>query len=138
MEGKFRLAQELEAQDVGIATLRWMCHPASTGARQLTVVEATLAPGKGHSFHQHPDQEEMVYVVSGKVEQWVGRERRILGPGDAAFMPAGTVHASFCAGDGEARLLAVFGPSIGSGFETIEMAEEAPWNTLRVAEPVAG
>ena len=138
MEGKFRSAHEFETQDVGIATLRWMCHPASTGARQLTVVEATLAPGKGHSFHQHPDQEEMVYIVSGQVEQWVGRERRILDPGDAAFMPAGTVHASFNAGDSDARLLAIFGPSVGTGFDTIEMAGEAPWNTLRVTERVPG
>ena len=138
MEGKFRLAQELEGQDVGIATLRWMCHPASTGARQLTIVEATFAPGQGHSFHQHPEQEEMVYIVSGKVEQWIERERRILGPGDAAFMPAGTVHASFNASDGESRLLAVFGPSVGTGFDTIEMAGDAPWSTLRAAKPVAG
>ena len=46
-------------------------------------------------------------------------------------MPAGTVHASFNAGDGEARLLAVFGPSVGTGFDTIDMAGDAPWSTLR-------
>ena len=54
-----------------------------------------------------------------------------LEPGDAAFMPAGTVHASFNAGDTRPRLLAVFGPGVGSGFDTIDMAGEAPWNTLR-------
>ena len=53
-------------------------------------------------------------------------------------MPAGTVHASFNAGDGEARLLAVFGPCVGAGFDTIDMAGDAPWSTLRAAEPVAG
>ena len=137
MEGSLGPAHETETQDVGIATLRWMCHPASTGARQLTVAEATSA-GRGHSFHRHPDQEETIYVVSGRVEQWIERERRILDPGDAAFMPPGTVHASFNASDGDARLLAIFGPSAGGGFDTIEMAGEAPWSTLRVTERVPG
>ena len=59
-------------------------------------------------------------------------------PGDAAFMPAGTIHASFNPSDGESRLLAVFGPSVGAGFDTIEMAAEAPWDTLRVTERVSG
>jgi quercetin dioxygenase-like cupin family protein len=135
MNGMFRLAQDVETQDVGIATIRWVSHPASTAAAQMTFVEAVFAPGQGHSFHKHPDQEEVVYVVSGQIEQWVGRERRILGPGDAAFMPAGTVHASFNAADGESRLIAVFGPCVGAGFETTEMAGEAPWNALR-PEPV--
>lgn len=131
MDGKFRLGEEVETQDVGFATLRMMCHPAATGARQLLMVDATFDSGQGHNFHQHPNQEEIIYVLSGRIEQWIDKERRVLGPGDAAFLPAGTVHASFNVGDGEARLLAVFGPCIGAGFETIDLAEEAPWNALR-------
>jgi quercetin dioxygenase-like cupin family protein len=138
MEGKFRFGEEVETQDVGFATLRMMCHPASTDARQLLMVDATFASGQGHNFHHHPNQEELIYVLSGRIEQWIGTERRVLGPGDAAFLPPGTPHASFNIGDGEARLLAVFGPCIGTGFETTELAGEAPWNTLRVAGAVAG
>ena len=132
MNGTFRHGERARGrQERSGSAIRWICHPASTGAKQLTVVGATLAPGQGHGFHQHPDQEEVIYVLSGKVEQWVDRERRILGPGDACFIPAGMVHASFHAGDGDARLLAIFGPSVGSGFDTIEMSGEAPWSTLR-------
>ena len=75
----------------------------------------TLAPGQAHAFHRHPAQEEVIYVLSGTVEQWVDRDMRVLGPGDACFIPAGMVHASFHAGDGDARILAIFGPSVGSG-----------------------
>jgi quercetin dioxygenase-like cupin family protein len=135
MNGTFRMANDLEgdrnAQDLAI---RWICHPASTDAKQLTVVGATLAPGQGHAFHRHPAQEEVIYVLSGTVEQWVDRDMRVLGPGDACFIPAGMVHASFHAGAGDARILTIFGPSVGSGFDTIEMSGEAPWSTLR---PVA-
>lgn len=44
---------------------RWVSHPASTGAKLTTVIEATIRPGQGHSFHRHPDQEEVVYIIAG-------------------------------------------------------------------------
>ena len=64
---------------------RWLSNPPATGAKQLTVINVTLAPGKGHNFHKHPDQEEVIYVVAGQVEQWVDREKRMLGPGNCAL-----------------------------------------------------
>lgn len=115
-----------------------MCHPDSTGARQLTVIEGVFAPGQGHGFHRHPGQEELIYVLSGRIEHWMEHDRRILGAGDSAFMPAGIVHACFNAGDGEARLLAILGPSAGdSGLDMVDMSGEAPWSEVR-AQPVAG
>ncbi len=69
------------ATQVNRTALDWLSHPPSTGAKQLTVFEATLAPGKGHSYHKHPDQEEVLYVVSGEIEQWIDQEQRFLGPG---------------------------------------------------------
>ena len=102
------------------------------------MLEGRFAPGQGHSFHKHPDQEEILYIVAGKVELWIGRERRILEPGEAAFMPAGTVHAAFNAADTNSRLLAILGPSVGdAGIEMVDVSGEAPWSMLR-AEPVAG
>ena len=80
------------------------------------MIDATLAPGEGHAFHQHPRQEEVFYVIAGRIEQWIDRERRILGPGDAAFVPPGVVHATFNAGEAEARMLAILGPCVGDGF----------------------
>jgi quercetin dioxygenase-like cupin family protein len=73
----------------------------------------------------------VVFVIAGKVEQWVENEKRLLSFGDAAFIPAGMVHASFNAGEGDARLVAIFGPSIGDGFETIDNSGEAKWKELR-------
>jgi hypothetical protein len=42
------------------------------------------------------------------------------------------VHASFNAGDGEAKLAAILGPCVGDvGYVSVEMGDEAPWNGLR-------
>ena len=96
--------------------------------------QAIITPSQGHSFHKHPDQEEVIYVLVGEVEQWLDRDKRILRPGDSVFIPAGMVHASFNTGERDATILAVFGPSVGEGgIEAVEVADEAPWNGLRVA-----
>jgi quercetin dioxygenase-like cupin family protein len=131
MVDTFRIADEIRAYQSDWIARRWVSHPASTGTKMLAVAEATIAPGKGHGFHKHLDQEEVIYVLAGQIEQWVDREKRLLVPGDAAFMPAGMVHASFNAGDGEARLLAIFGPCVGEGFETVEVGDDPRWKDLR-------
>lgn len=132
MGGLFRIAEQVERIPRDWGTIALLCHPPSTGARQLTVGEAIITPGQGHSFHKHPDQEELIYVLAGEVEQWLEREKRILRPGDSVFIPAGMVHASFNAGESDATILAVFGPSAGEGgIEAVEVAGEAPWSALR-------
>ena len=132
MSGKFVIRSEVPADALDWGQLRWLCNPPSTGAKDLTVIDVTLKPGKGHDFHKHPDQEEVIVVVSGQVEQWLDREKRVLGPGDSVFIPAGVVHASFNAGTAEAKLAAILGPCVGDiGYVSVEVAAEAPWNTLR-------
>ena len=132
MTRRFAIAKDVAPEILDWGQLRWMSNPPSTGAGQLTVIDVRLSPGKGHDFHKHPDQEEVILVVAGKVEQWVDREKRILGPGDSAFIPADVVHASFNIGDGEAKIAAILGPCVGEiGYELVDVAGDAPWNTLR-------
>jgi quercetin dioxygenase-like cupin family protein len=132
VSGMFRIADKVERTPRDWGEVALLCHPPSTGAKQLTVGEAVIIPGQGHSFHKHPDQEEVIYVLTGEVEQWLDRDKRILRPGDSVFIPAGMVHASFNAGERDAIILAIFGPSAGEGgIEAIEVAGEAPWNALR-------
>ena len=114
--------------------LGWLCGPQVSGAGQLTVLEATLLSGRGHSFHKHPDQEEVLYVVEGTVEQWLEQEKRELKAGDSAFIPAGMVHASSHAGSGPAKFVAILGPCVGdTGYVSVEVDGETPWSTLRAA-----
>ncbi len=132
MQRRFTIASETEPEALDWGRLRWLCNPPTPGAMDLTVIDVTLLPGKGHDFHRHPDQEEVILCVSGSVEQWVDREKRILGPGDSAFIPADVVHASFNVGAAEAKVVAILGPCRGAiGYEVVEMGGEAPWSTLR-------
>ena len=133
MSGKFTPAGEAVRQQLEWGSLGWCSRPADTGAEKLVVIEVTLAPGGGHAFHKHPQQEEVIYVIAGQVEQWREEEKRTLTPGDSVFLPAGTVHASFNKSDRDAKLLAILAPSVGGddGYEVVEVADQAPWNGLQ-------
>jgi len=132
MQGKFVIAKKTEVKVDDFGTSSWLSNPPSTGTRQLTVIDVNLDPGKGHNFHKHPDQEEVILVITGEVEQWIDREKRILGSGDCAFIPAGVVHASFNAGQNRAKIIAILGPCVGPiGYELVDLANDALWRTLR-------
>jgi quercetin dioxygenase-like cupin family protein len=131
MKSRFVVASETRPDSVYFGSISFLSHPASTGARHVTAMEATVTPGQGHDFHKHPDQEEVIYVAAGTLEQWIGREKRILAAGDAVVIPPGVVHASFNAGSDDLRLVVFFAPCVGEGFEAVEVAGEAPWRDLR-------
>lgn len=131
--GKFCLAKDIETIAIPFGSIRRVVRPSDTGARQIVLLEGEILPGQGHAFHQHPHQEEVIYVLSGRIEQWLEDQKLLLEAGDAIFVAPGTIHASFNAGQTKARILAVFGPCVGDGFETIEVADKSPWKDLRAA-----
>jgi quercetin dioxygenase-like cupin family protein len=127
----FKRASEIarERHDWGVFAA--VSSPAD-GAERIMTVEATFLPGKAHDFHRHPNQEEVIYVLEGELEQWVEGERRVLGPGDAVVIPPAVVHASFNLGDEPAKIIAVLSPCVGeAGYEVEELAGEEPWRSLR-------
>jgi len=132
MAGKFILAAGVEREQLAWGSLGWLSRPATTGAQQLVVIEVTLAPGHGHNFHKHPDQEEVIYVIEGAVEQWLEQEKRLLTPGDSIYIPANVVHASFNVADAPAKLLAILAPCVtAAGYVSVEVGDQAPWDGLR-------
>lgn len=132
MAGTFVKRAALQQTHLDWGSTTFVSNPATTSAKQLTVMEVTLTPGNGHNFHKHPGQEEVIYVIEGAIEQWLESERSELGPGEAVFIPADVVHASFNTGQTTAKLHVTLSPCVGeSGYEVVDVAGEAPWNGLR-------
>ncbi len=105
-----------------------------TGSAQLVVMDVAVRPGEGHAFHRHPSQEEMIIVKAGQVEQWLEEEKETLRAGDAVYIDADVVHASFNTGGETAHLQVVLAPVIASeatGYEVVDVSGEAPWASLR-------
>lgn len=132
MNGKFISASTMERDYLDWGVMGWASRPATTGARALVVIEVTLESGQGHAFHKHPQQEEVIYVINGTIEQWVEQENQQLTAGDSVFIGADVVHASFNNSERAAKLLAILGPAIGEeGYALVDVFEEEPWRSLR-------
>ena len=132
MTGKFISSREVKREQVDWGSLAWFSSPVASAAKNLVVLEVNLRPAGGHNFHKHTDQEEVIYVLEGEIEQWVDREKRILRPGDSAFIGAGVVHASFNISDLNAKILAILGPCVGAeGYELVDVSRQEPWAHLK-------
>ena len=129
----FKAAAEIDRQDMDWGVFAPVSSPRD-GLAAIVTIEAAFLPGKCHDFHRHPGQEEVIYVLAGRIEQWVERERRVLEAGDAALVPASAVHGSFNDGDGPAKILATLSPVVGEdGYGVEDMSGEEPWASLRGA-----
>ena len=89
-----------------------------------------MPAGKSHAFHRHPAMEEVLYVLSGRAEQWVGREKRILSAGETAHVPKNEVHGTYNVFDEPVVFLAILSPAVFEGPALVDVSGEEPWRSL--------
>lgn len=131
----FICVEDVEWEEMDWGDMGWVMRPANVPeGSKLCALDVKLEPGMGHDFHTHPNQEEIILLRSGSVEQWIKGERKQLTAGDACFVPMNAVHATFVDPDADepARLFVVLGPSHGlDGYEAVDVSTEEPWASLR-------
>ena len=64
---------------------------AQTGTMQLCIFDQWCAPGLGAPTHLHA-VEEVLSVIAGRAEIWVGDDRRMVEAGQSVIIPAGHKH----------------------------------------------
>ena len=114
----------------------WLCRPDLVAAEKLLLVRANMAPGHCHPFHFHPHREEIIHVIYGRAEQWVGDEFRILGPGEIAHIPPGTIHGTFNPYKEPLVFLAILSPAKlpdeqAQAPDPTDVGTQEPWASLR-------
>ncbi len=109
----------------------WLVRPDIVPARELLMVRANMEPGRSHPFHTHPTREEIIYILSGRAEQWCGKDRRILGPGEMVLIPKGEVHGTYNPFRERLVFLAILSPSHADEPGVVDVSSEAPWAGLR-------
>ena len=132
MNGRFITQDDIARETFEWGETGWISRPSFTGSTALCVMDVTIAPGGGHAFHRHPEQEEIIWVREGRIEQWLEQDKHELGPGEAVYIPRDVVHASFNIGDETAKLSVILTPTAGEdGYSVIDVAGEEPWSSLR-------
>jgi quercetin dioxygenase-like cupin family protein len=114
----------------------WLCRPDLVEAEKLLLVRANMEPMHCHPFHFHPHREEIIYVIDGRAEQWVGSEHRILHAGEMAHIPAGTIHATYNPHAEPLVFLAILSPAklpddLAAAPDPSDVSAQEPWASLR-------
>lgn len=76
--------------------------------QQLMISHVTFAANAVAPAHQHL-QEQMSYVVEGRLEFQVGHKKQVIGPGDAVTIPGNVPHSAVAFEEG-CTCIDVFSP----------------------------
>lgn len=130
MHTHFVTAGNVEHGDFPWCHVEWMSKPEIVGAKDILLVRATFPPGQAHRFHTHPGREEVIYILEGSAEQWVGSEKRLLKVGEMAHIPRNTPHATYNRAGSVLKFLAILSPVEAPGEFAVDVFEEEPWRSL--------
>ena len=101
--------------NLGKLTIRYLIDGSQTGTMgmfELTVLPDANVPPP----HSHSNNEEIVYVLEGKLRYSVGGNKRDLLPGESMHTPKGVVHEFSNPFPELARALIVLSPDIGAQY----------------------
>ena len=86
--------------------------PAAAGGDTMTFGMVVLQPGKGHARHNHPDADEILFILSGEGEQMLD-DRPAVGirPGAMIYIPRGVFHSTMNTGWEPLRFVVVYAPA---------------------------
>ena len=113
----------------------WLCRSDVVANEHLLLVRANMDSFRSHPFHHHPTREELIYVLSGQAEQWVGDQHRILKPGEMAFIPMGTIHGTYNSFPEKLIFLAILSPANAAEPGIVDVSTQEPWASLRKGFP---
>jgi quercetin dioxygenase-like cupin family protein len=100
---------------VGQLTIRYLVD--GSGTKSLGVFELEVPPGSNvPPPHSHTHNEEIVYVLEGRLRYTVDGASRDLAPGETMFTPKGGVHGFSNPFETTARALIMNSPDIGAEY----------------------
>jgi len=109
--GHIIYGDEVETLAFDWGSIKILSAPDLTGAERMTFGMVILNPGKGHDRHNHPDADEVIYVVSGEGDQMVDDKPPLrVRPGASIYIPQGVYHSTVNTGWEPMRLIIVYAP----------------------------
>jgi oxalate decarboxylase/phosphoglucose isomerase-like protein (cupin superfamily) len=115
-ENNFVYPRDVSAFGFDWGKLALTVGPEVNGAKTFSGGVVDLPPGQGHTRHNHPGSEEIIFVISGDGEQMVERpdgtpETQKVGAGCTVFIPESRFHSTLNTGSGPMQLFVVYSPA---------------------------
>jgi oxalate decarboxylase/phosphoglucose isomerase-like protein (cupin superfamily) len=78
----------------------------------VSLMHVVLLPGQGHERHNHPDADEILYILAGEGSQMVDDEEPFpVRAGQAVWIPTNAFHSTMNTGWEPLSLLAIYAPA---------------------------
>ncbi|WP_168694357.1 cupin domain-containing protein [Sphingomonas flavalba] len=103
-----RAGSEVTVEKTPWGQLEWFAHRSLGNASHLTTGRATIRPGDANPPHWHPNCDEVLYVVQGRIMHRVGDKEYEMRAGDTVMIPEGTIHNARNIGTEDAVLMVSF------------------------------
>ncbi len=108
MKGRIIRNSEVPIESTPWGTLQWLVNKDSPELG-MTVGRVTFKPGESNPGHHHPNCDEILIVVRGRLEHSLPEGgSAILSPGDAIVLPRGKAHHARNIGADTAEVIVVF------------------------------
>ncbi len=112
----FRYPGDVDAFGFDWGHLSVVLGPQVNGAQRFSAAVVTVPPGQGHSRHNHPGAEEIIYILEGTGQQMVEDEAgqphtETVRPGCCVFIPESRFHSTLNTGTTEMKIFVVYSPT---------------------------
>jgi quercetin dioxygenase-like cupin family protein len=70
----------------------WSASHSLGNSSTMTFGRVTIAPNQANQIHRHPNCDEILHLVTGRIEHSLGEAVAVMEPGDTISIPAGVWH----------------------------------------------
>lgn len=89
-------------------TLTWFVSREIGNSTTQTFGRAVILAGQTNPRHRHPNCDEILHLLSGRIRHTLGDQDILMEPGDTISIPAGVWHNATALGDTPAEMVICF------------------------------
>ena len=101
-----------EAEQAGVTepwgSLTWVASRAAGNAESTTVGRVVVRSGQANPRHRHPNSEEVLHLLRGRLRHTIDDREFPMEPGDTIVIPADVFHNAFRIGDGDTEMIVAY------------------------------
>lgn len=114
MNDSIRTLADIDAKriDAPWGSLRWIAGRDIGNAEGVIVGRVVIKAGRTNPKHSHPNCEEVLYLLHGRLEHTVGEEKVITEAGDVIVVPPGVPHVARNIGDEDADMIVAYSAGV--------------------------
>ncbi len=112
MDGVLRPGAEVKRIEESWGSLCWLASKELSGTEGLTAGRVIIRKGMSNPRHSHPNCDEVLYLLQGRLEHSVGDETVVLEAGDTLVIHAGAAHHARNIGEEDADMMVAYSSGV--------------------------